>query len=224
MVFHPFANVPVTNTSLGPFAFLPLASSAFSCPSSSFHLIKVGTPLSPAPRSTAAAIRFLATVSDGTLSKGIGIAATGALNTAGGSNTAGEGTTPFGDPGTEEGGEAITLVPDGISCDAMGRAESGTGGAWTVSLGAAIGGVGEDVCGGGSWCVSVVVVLAAASAAAAAAAAAAELEEELAEEGREAGVLVRGEVGAWMDENAPANEVCGVAICRRDPAGSSSIS
>lgn len=93
-VFQPFANVPVTKTSLGPFAGLPKFGCAACCPSSSFHLINVGIPSAPAPRSTAAANRFAAIVAEGTEMSGMGMAATGALNSRGGSRTAGDGTKP----------------------------------------------------------------------------------------------------------------------------------
>jgi hypothetical protein len=77
----------------------------------------------------------------------MGMAATGALKTAGGRRTAGE-AVKGGVAATaaeeeeeevegvwtvEEGGEAMTLVPEGMEPAGMGRAKEGTGGARTVS-------------------------------------------------------------------------------------------
>lgn len=147
LVFQPFANVPVTNTSLGPLA----TPSTTPCPSSFFHLINVGTPSLPAPRSTAAASKLAAIVAEGTDNRGMGIAARGALKRFGGRRTAGEMRMAglLGVYGGE--GEGMTPVPEGIESTAMGSALDGTRGARTLSMGGWEGGYGGEVCGGRSW-------------------------------------------------------------------------
>lgn len=145
LVFHPFANVPVTKTSFGPNG-TPSASTP--CPSSFVHLIKVGTPSAPAPTLTAAALRLAAIVADGTERSGIGIAATGELRMLGGRRTAGdwrEGEAPG--YGVWR-GDGMTPVPEGMESAERGRRLEGTRGAKMVFKGASLGGYGVEVWGG----------------------------------------------------------------------------